>query len=134
MKRAFFHVALLGLVIFGIGISNSQATSTPTVAQYLALQKQVISLNSKVDLLSARIGSLESSASSNSELVRKTSSIESKLSSLASWQSNLSAYHPSDIYFYSLGTCQLPADLVTTIPIPGSILCHVRVLATEWHP
>ena len=147
MKRSLIPLALITLVFFMFEASNSQAISTPTLAQFTALQKQIRTLEGRITTLESQASGQVDTSNSISTLEQlnigyRLSNLETRATTIETYDAGnhdylvktLGTYQPSDIYYYSLGSCRAPADLVTSIPIPSSYLCHLRVLATQTSP
>ena len=147
MKRSLTPFALIAILFFTLESSSSQAMSTPTLAQFTALQKQIRALEGRITVLETQASDQVDASNSISTLEQlnigyRLSSLETRATAVESYDSSnhdylvktLGTYQPSDIFYYSLGSCRAPADLVTSIPIPSSVLCHTRVLATPATP
>lgn len=81
--------------------NSADGASTSVASQISALQKKII-------LLQGRINTLENTPAGL----------------------QLSDLPTLDIYFYTLNdACKAPAVVVTTVPMPFSVLCHLEVVS-----
>lgn len=100
----------LSLAIATISLgSSADGASTSVASQISALQKKIVALQSRVSYLE----------NAPAPTYTDVDPVGVKPSDLAT----------TDIFYFGFDTsCKAPADIVTTIPLPSSVVCHIKVL------